>query len=487
MVRETKWIPCIPDPVRFDCRDCVIGLDVACKYRTDETLRFERAARLGKVIGLVAGKEEQALKAVSFIQAVLIRQGLALPAAAIANHLPEQLRNTLTVTQIELILRQTFAVRETSPGMFKWQGDNSTSMTQSYSEDVSTGTAIAKILEEHPHFPQETGRVKFKRLEALRRLQSFETKEVARKTLAESVERLADTVLERERWRFADAASFAINGSLVPPRWKSGSKDQAERREFLAGIYALEIVNDFESITVSYSLLREELLCSNTRLIADMARKYSTGKFLQFADLFQAGYSGLDRALNLFDPYLGYEFSTYATAWIRQAITRSIGNEERLVRLPIHVVESLRKVNTSKEDLYWRLGRTPLPSEVAEETGFAVGRIEELTRVDQPVQRISNQMLEELQDPNDSFDLITSILMEQSVQVMLEKVLTWRERIVIERRFGFGEYEPHTLEEIGEVFGVTRERIRQIQAKALKKIRNQGEDTLLAIMQPDNQ
>ena len=486
MAAPHNWNPCIADPVRFDCRDCTIGPDVDCRYRTDETLRHERAARLGGSGGLFEDGEERAVEALGAVRAALVQQRMALPATALVDLLPSHLASAIQVGQVEVILRRTPDIRETSPGMFKWQGGED-SVPSGITADLSTGAAIARLLDEHQ--PQAPGdrRAKLKRLEALRRLGEFAQADAARDAITASVDRLSASVLPREGWRLADAAALATNGSLVAPKWKSGSEHQAERREFLGGICALNVISEFGAVDASYSDLRKELLCTNIRLLASEARKYSKGAFLQYSDMFQAGFEGLDRAIDRYDPYLGYEFSTYATRWVRQAITRTIANEERAIRIPVHAAEALVRVEASEEDLSWRLGRTPLAAEVAAAADVTVEQVEVLSRASQQVSRLSDQMSEELQDPGDDLGEVESSVAGAAIREILESALTERERRVIERRFGFGDDEPRTLEEVGQEFGVTRERIRQIQVKALRKLQSRGRERLLALHEPDAQ
>ena len=481
MAGQRDWNPCIADPVSFDCRDCTIEPDVDCKYRTDETLRHERAARLGGLGALFDDEEERAVEAISTVRAVLVQQRMSLPATALINVLPSQLASAVKAEQVEVILRRTPGIRETSPGMFKWQGDDGFSDPFSISADLSTGAAIARILEEHqPQLP-DVRRANLKRFEGLRRLREFASADVAREAITANVDRLATSVLQREGWRLADAAALATNGSLVAPKWESGSEYQAERREFLGGICALNVIKDFGAIDACYALLREELLFTNIRLLASEARKDSKGSFLRYSDIFQAGFEGLDRAMDRYDPYLGYEFSTYAITWVRQAIRRTIANEERTIRMPVHAVDALGRMQASEKDLTWRLGRVPLTSEVADDAGMTVEQVENLRRASQHVSRLSDEMLEEIQDPEDAFGEVENALAGAALRRILQSALTERERRVIERRFGFGDDEPRTLEEVGQEFGVTRERIRQIQVMALKKLQSSGRERLLSL------
>lgn len=487
MAEPHNWNPCIADPVRFDCHDCTIGPDVDCKYRTDETLRHERAARLGGAGGLFEDGEECAEEAIRIVRAVLVQQRMALPATALIDLLPRQLASAIPEEQVEVILRRTSGIRETSPGMFKWHGGDGLAAPAGISLDLSTGAAIARMLEEHQPQPPGVRRAKLKRLEALRRLREFARADVAREAITASVDRLSTAVLQRESWRLADAAALATNGSLVAPKWESGSENQAERREFLGGICALNIINEFGAVEACYIELRAELLCTNIRLLASEARKYSRGAFLQYSDVFQAGFEGLDRAIDRYDPYLGYEFSTYATSWVRQSITRTIANEERTIRMPVHAVEALGRMESSAEALSRELGRTPLAAEVADRAGMTVEQVESLSRASQPVSRLSDQMIEEIQDPEDGLGEVEATVASAAIQKILESALTDRERRVIERRFGFGGDEPRTLEEVGQEFGVTRERIRQIQVKALRKLQSSSRERLLALHEPDAQ
>ena len=422
------WNPCITEPVRFDCRDCTIGPDADCKYRSDETLRHERAARLGGTGGLLEDGEERAMEAMGAVRAALVRQRMGLPATALISLLPRQLASAIQAEDVEAILRRTPGIRETSPGMFKWHGGESSSVPPGISADLSTGAAIARLLKEHRPQPPEVRRANLKRLEALRRLREFARSDAAMDAITATVDRLATSVLTREGWRLADAAALATNGSLVAPKWKSGSKNQAERRDLLGGICALNVISEFGEIDARYGELRAEILRTNIRLMASEARKYSRGGFLQYADIFQAGFEGLDRAVDRYDPYLGYEFSTYATSWVRQAITRTIANEERTIRLPVHAVEALARMESSEAELSRQLGRPAFSAEVANDAGMTMQQVESLSRASQPVARLPDPRLEEFEDPRDALGEVEARVAGAAVQEMLESALTYRER-----------------------------------------------------------
>ena len=401
-----------------------------------------------------------------------MRQRMALPASALLSLLPRELVVNVEAGQVESLLRAVPGIRETSPRMFKWEGGTQATLASyQVTEDLSTGAAIAKMIAQHPTLPGQTRRAKFKRLAALRRLREFGQLEVARKSITSSVDHLTPSVLQREGWRLADAVAFAMNGSLVPPVHDPGSVDLVERRRLLVDILALHILREFNSIDESYDKLRGELASHNLGLCSTIARKYAKGQFLQYADLFQAGVLGLYTALDRYDPYLGYEFSTFATSWIRQAISRTIDNQERLIRIPVHAIVALDKVRASEADLLRRLGREPTKEEVASELGLTVAQVETITQRTQPVVHASDQLLDSMFDTADEIAEAADTMATVTTIEALMKDLTERERRVVELRFGLGGGESQTLEQVGRTFGVTRERIRQIEKKALKKLR----------------
>ena len=407
-----------------------------------------------------------------------MQQRMALPASALLHLLPSELEANIDVGQVEFLLRIAPDVRETSPGMFKWQGAGDLPVMRQPAEDLSAGASIAKIVARFPPHPSEVRRTKFKRLAALKRLRDFDRLEVARDSMTRTVDRLAQSVLQREGWRVADAVGFATDGSLVPLSRDSVGASRSERRELLVGILALQMLVEFSSVDKSYEELRRELVCHNLALVARVARNRATGRFPQYADLFQSGVEGLYAAIDRYDPYLGYEFSTYATHWIRQMISRTVANQERIIRLPVHAVETLDRIRTSEINLFSRLGREPSIKELANEAKLTVDQVVDLTRRGRCVTRISHDMLEGLHDPWDEIEAAETGMASAEIDKILENVLTRRERQILERRFGLGRHESQTLEVIGQAFGVTRERIRQIESQALKKLRGKAGEPL---------
>ena len=358
--------PCIGDPIKFDCRDCSVGPDAPCKYRTDETLRHERAERISSSGGHGESEVPSTIRATLAAKEVLKQQRMALPVTAILGLLPNELAISVEPKKLESLLRRASDVHESSPRMFKWQGNGTPPVTRRITEDLSSGASIARMVASYPPFPSKIRRAKFKRLSALRHLREFDRLDEAREAITVSVNRILPIVLKREGWRIADAVAFATNGSLVPLAHDSGSLSQSERRKLLLGILALDTLVEFDSVEESYVELRAELLSHNLGLVASIARKYASGQFLQYADLFQSGIEGLYTAIERYDPYLGYEFSTYASQWLRQSITRTIANEERVIRLPVHIVATLEKLQISEINLFSRLARKPTFAELSE-------------------------------------------------------------------------------------------------------------------------
>ncbi|MGQ9622445.1 MAG: RNA polymerase sigma factor RpoD [Candidatus Caldatribacteriaceae bacterium] len=277
--------------------------------------------------------------------------------------------------------------------------------------------------------------------------------------------------LEAEDWQIEDVRGIGVDDPV---------------KMYLKEIGQVPLLTPEEEVELAKRIERgdieakKKLIEANLRLVVSIAKRY-VGRGMLFLDLIQEGNLGLIRAVEKFDYRKGYKFSTYATWWIRQAITRAIADQARTIRIPVHMVETINKLVRTSRQLTQELGREPTPEEIAGRMGITPEKVRGILKTAQEPLSLETPIGEEEDSHLGDFIEDTgimappqaasySLLKEQLENVL--NTLTERERKVLKLRFGLEDGKPHTLEEVGQIFGVTRERIRQIEAKALRKLRH---------------
>ena len=492
-MRLPSWTPCIADADDFDCSDCDVGWG-PCPLRTDSSRRHFRATRARIRAGRPDLPTYLSALAESEATNLAIRHLFPLPAAMIREGLSRELQEGLTDADLESILLASDHFIQTSPHMFKASGVARSPAEPSHDHDVdlTSGAQLARLAARSSTLSSEDQRRAFKRLAGLKLGASYPSRDTALRAMDRTIDELAQRVLRREGWSIADAQSAALGDAAVTGT-AEGEDELKERHQLLSAIQASAMLasRQPQDLDREATALGAALVIANLRLVLSICERIANGRSMELVDVFQEGAVGLLKAMGSFDPFRGFAFSTYATWWIRQAAQRAVADQDRTIRLPVHMVDTVNRLSRVTRELGIKLSREPTMEEIADAMSsigleaVSPDRVHEVQQYSKDAISLDAQLARS--GPADYASSLGSRLVDRGIespedgaiaasarealQVALSSIAA-KERRVLELRFGLADGRARTLEEVGGHFNLTRERIRQIEAKALTRLRH---------------
>ena len=411
-----------------------------------------------------------------------------MPPVLLHDNLQEELPDKTTVDDLLSLLRRSSRFHESSPGMFALTPDSGQHDSDIPRLPISSGTQLEQMLHESPPLTRDEQTVLFKQLAGIQHLLSSGSSSDDISATEAIVQNLSLWARCNRGWSPQEIYRFAVGHDTVPILSKKLEKSvindwDSKTHVLLSAVSALEWIHRdlVYDVATFHQQLVDKLTISNCRLVASQVKGWAQGGFLMYVDLFQEGVIGLLKAIHRFNPYRGHQFSTYAVHWIRQAVTRAIADQERTIRVPVHMYEQINRLTRANNHLSQKLGREPTIDELAEELKILSNKVEHVIRIskqlplnlDEPVNEEEDSVLGDFipdEDIGDPLNFANKTILQDMFKGIAQD-LTPREIHTLQLRFGIVDGNAYTLEEIGKKFGVTRERVRQIETQALVQMR----------------